>query len=161
MYYNCFRSSGLSWKAWEDMSIVEVSLRVSITAAKKAARQCRKNKTKLCRRVRELRRKLVALKVEVHRGRSQWITLTSQQHHDVTKRFSRRVSSYGRMTRNLARQVRKVKKEERLRALSEKKKKANVVPVSGRIGKVEQQRPRDWSYLQRIKQRWPRLGHRG
>lgn len=136
---------------WEKTSMLEVSLRQAVSIAKKTAKRCKKNRTKLCRRVRELRRKLVELQGKIHQGRSEWMNLTNDEKRDFATRYTAQVSTYSSVTKNLSRSVRRMKKEEKLERKSNTKKKRNQVPLSRRIRRLRLKRERSHRHRSSVK----------
>ncbi|XP_025080085.1 uncharacterized protein LOC112555785 [Pomacea canaliculata] len=122
---------GPSPLTWEATSMLEVSLRRSISTAKKTAKKCRKNSSRLCRRVRELRRKLVTLQAEIHKGRLNWVKLTNEEKRDFASRYTARVSTFANVTKSLSQAVHRMKKQEKLDKLNTKKRRRNQVPLDG------------------------------
>ncbi|XP_076453554.1 uncharacterized protein LOC143288804 [Babylonia areolata] len=140
---------------WEATSMLEVSLRVSIGIAKKTAKRCRGDRSKMCRRVRELRRKLTALQSEIHKGRSSWVTFTSKEQQDFASRYTARVSTYASVTKSLSRAVRRLKKQQKLDRLHLKKRRRNLVPLDQQQKKQKQQQRR----IRRLQQKRDRAPH--
>lgn len=93
--------------------------------------QCRKNSSRLCRRVRELRRKLVTLQAEIHKGRLNWVKLTNEEKRDFASRYTARVSTFANVTKSLSQAVHRMKKQEKLDKLNTKKRRRNQVPLDG------------------------------
>lgn len=118
---------------WEATSMLEVSLRVSLGIAKATAKRCRGDRTQMCRRVRELRRKLTSLQEEIHKGRSNWMAFSSKEQQQFASLYTARVSTYASVTKTLSRAVRRLKKQQKLeRAHLLKKRRRNLVHADQR-----------------------------
>ncbi|XP_070213023.1 uncharacterized protein [Littorina saxatilis] len=136
---------------WEATSMLEVTLRVSVGIAKKTAKRCRKNRTKLCRRVRGLRRKLVSLQAEIHEGRAHWMDLSTKEQQGFAALYAARVSTYSSVTKSLSRNVRRMKKQEKLDRTNAQKRKRNQVPLEKRVRRLKHKRDR--THVHRIMRR--------
>ena len=115
--------------------------------------QCRKNRTKLCRRVRELRRKLVALQAEIHQGRSSWMELSTKEQQEFAARYTARVATFVSVTKSLSRAVRRMKKQEKLDRMNVKKRRRNQVPMAEQRRVRRLQYKRDRTHPHRVKRR--------
>ncbi|KAL8585480.1 hypothetical protein ACOMHN_034734 [Nucella lapillus] len=143
---------------WEATSMLEVSLKVSLGIAKSTAKKCRGDRSKMCRRVRELRRKLASLQAEIHKGRSNWMALTNKEQQEFSSRYTARVSTYASVTKTLSRAVRRLKKQQKLDRLHLKKRRRNLIPLDQkrrirRLGHKRNRAPRAHRLLSRQDQR--------
>ena len=77
--------------------------------------QCRGNKSKLCLRVQGLYSKLISNLDEIHKGRSEWLDMTSTERQNIAARFSNRVSTFTSVTKSLSRELRQLHKALRLK----------------------------------------------
>ncbi|ESO86343.1 hypothetical protein LOTGIDRAFT_235406 [Lottia gigantea] len=105
---------GASLLTWEKTSMLEVSIRQGINIGKKAARKCRHskaNKLELCVRVKALLKKLKVTQREIHKIRSNWMTLTLEEKNKFSDVHGTRVNSYINVMKRLARDVRKWRKQ--------------------------------------------------
>lgn len=117
---------------WEAITMIEVSLRASLSVAKKTKNMCDKpipNRRKPCRRVRELKLKLEELQQEIHQGRSAWLELTASERQGIVSRYQARADTYSSVTRNLARAVRRMRKQEKLEQAIRRKNRRNQVEL--------------------------------
>ncbi|CAG5124553.1 unnamed protein product [Candidula unifasciata] len=113
-------------KYWEEISILEVQLRQAIKVAKSTVRKCRGNKSLLCRRVRQLKQKLTAEQVGIHKGRADWIRLKPEERLSLATHYGANVKSYTSITKTLAKSVKQMNNKEK--KLSKADKTVNQIP---------------------------------
>ncbi|XP_012945852.1 uncharacterized protein LOC106013776 [Aplysia californica] len=123
---------------WEKTSILEIQLRQAISVAKKTSRKCRGNRKKPCRRMRELRRKLIAIHAEIHTVRSEWYNYSMTEKQAFVARYSARVKSYSSVTERVVSSVREMLKREKMKKFKRKKNKPNQIPMltTGRMNRM-------------------------
>jgi hypothetical protein len=113
--------------SWETTSLLEVQLRQAISIAKKTSKKCKRNRKKPCRRIRELRRKLITTNQEIHEGRSKWHTFSPLEKKAFATKYSAKVKSYSSVTKKLVKTVREMRKREKTDKYKRKTKRPNEI----------------------------------
>ncbi|KAK3791894.1 hypothetical protein RRG08_026796 [Elysia crispata] len=92
-------------REWENISMIEVRLRGDITMAKKITKKCRRNRSILCKRVRQHRKNLLALKREIHKKRAEWVKIPAEEKTSFIRKYRIKVATSSRLTKNLTREA--------------------------------------------------------
>ncbi|KAI8743660.1 CAunnamed protein product, partial [Biomphalaria glabrata] len=99
---------------WEETSMLEIQIRQAINKAKKNVNFCGNNEIKLCVRIRELLATLREFHKDFRLRRANWVALSIEEKNAFTSHYSTRVKPFLSLTESLTRDVKKMKKNERL-----------------------------------------------
>ncbi|RUS76222.1 hypothetical protein EGW08_016029, partial [Elysia chlorotica] len=126
---------------WRNISMIEATLRRDLKLVRKFTKKCRKNRTPVCKRVRQHREIAAALSREVHRKREQWVKVTAEEQASFIQTYRVKADTNSRLTQNLVKEVRAMRKAMKKKAILDKAKRRNRVPTTTSRAQGNKQRP--------------------